>query len=234
MAETTRVVNRSGFAMRAPSQARTGAARPRKHRPTIAVLSPLVGGFYFGGVLSGVAQATHLMGGRVVAIQTLDAGRTHAEHMHAPEFELPVAAEHLAGCIVVVNAVTESYIGALVRRGTPVVLVSHEVPGLRCPTVLPDNRRGVCEAVQHLIEHGHRRIAFVGNLVQSDLQQRYDAYRQALRDNGIEPDPALYFRADDNQRDGGAAAARRCSRPGCPPPPWSPGPTSTRSASSKN
>ncbi len=216
MAETTRVVNRSGFAMRAPSQARTGAARPRKHRPTIAVLSPLVGGFYFGGVLSGVAQATHLMGGRVVAIQTLDAGRTHAEHMHAPEFELPVAAEHLAGCIVVVNAVTESYIRALVRRGTPVVLVSHDVPGLRCPAVLPDNRRGVCEAVQHLIDHGHRRIAFVGNLVQSDLQERYDAYRQALRDNGIEPDPALYFRADDNQRDGGAAAARRLLAAGLP------------------
>ncbi len=53
-------------------------------RPTIAVLSPLVGGFYFGGVLSGIADEAARVGARVVAVQTLDAGRTHAEHMHAP------------------------------------------------------------------------------------------------------------------------------------------------------
>ena len=43
-------------------------------RRTIGVLSPVVGGFYFGGLIAGVSRAARTSGHRVVAVQTYPAG----------------------------------------------------------------------------------------------------------------------------------------------------------------
>jgi DNA-binding LacI/PurR family transcriptional regulator len=59
--------------------------------------------------------------------------------------------------------------------------------------VSPDNRGGIFEAVRHLVEHGHTRIAFAGFLDQTDMRERCSAYEAALRECGIRPDPALVF-----------------------------------------
>ena len=47
--------------------------------PTIGVLSPFVSGFYFGGVIRGVANAVAEAGARLVAIQTSDPGVIYSE-----------------------------------------------------------------------------------------------------------------------------------------------------------
>ena len=45
-------------------------------------------------------------------------------------------------------------------RPLPIVSVEQEVAGL--PSLVMDNKQGMCEAVSHLIEvHGYRRIAFI-------------------------------------------------------------------------
>jgi len=49
------------------------------------------------------------------------------------------------------------------------------------------------QAVRHLIEHGHRKIAFAGTLSQLDMRERYEGYQAALSEAGIEPDPELFF-----------------------------------------
>src|SRR5580658_1785868 len=46
----------------------------REDRVRIAVLSPLLGGAYYGQVLKGVARQAATVGGRVVAIQTRHGG----------------------------------------------------------------------------------------------------------------------------------------------------------------
>src|SRR5665811_1899416 len=72
--------------------------------------------------------------------------------------------------------------------GVPVVFTSNLVPGFDAPSAMPDNAGGVRAAVEHLIEHGHTRIGFAGNLVQSDMRERYDAYRATLIAHGLETD----------------------------------------------
>jgi hypothetical protein len=61
-------------------------------------------------------------------------------------------------------------------------------------SVVTDNRGGAAQAVRHLLDHGHRRIGFVGAFTQEDIKERYLGYRSALREAGIEPDPALVYR----------------------------------------
>ena len=49
---------------------------------------------------------------------------------------------------------------------------------------------------QHLIDLGHKRIAFfAGPRFSSRAVSRQEGYRRALRENGIEEDPALVFNA---------------------------------------
>jgi DNA-binding LacI/PurR family transcriptional regulator len=95
--------------------------------------------------------------------------------------------------------VTSSRVGALYqqhldRLGVPVVLInSHsEQRGLYTFSVSVDNQRGGYIAVKHLIELGHRRIAYVrGAADHSDDLARLGGYRQALNEEGIALDPTL-------------------------------------------
>ncbi|MFF5289381.1 substrate-binding and GGDEF domain-containing protein [Paractinoplanes globisporus] len=182
----------------------------------LGVLSPFLGGWYFGGVIEGIARAAADAGAAVVAVQTLDAGTVQLELTEPPHPPYPLAWDHVAGFVVIVNAASAKYLHEIQSTGRPVVVVSHEFPELDCPTVFPDNRVGVRAAVEHLIRHGHRRIAFAGFLNALDQQERYETYRRTLRAHGIEPDPDLVFEATDNQEAGGAGAARAMLEAGLP------------------
>jgi diguanylate cyclase (GGDEF)-like protein/PAS domain S-box-containing protein len=176
--------------------------------PTIGVLTPLAGGFYYGGVLTGIAGRVATAGGRMIAIQTLDAGHINGDFDKSPPFDSQLAWDHIEGFVVIVNAVSDSYLAQIRRAGKPIAMVSNEVLDVPCPVVMPDNRSGVRDAVHHLIEHGHSRIGFAGFLGQSDIRERYEAYQDALCERGIQPDPALFFAADCNDESGGVGAAR--------------------------
>ncbi|MBU2668058.1 GGDEF domain-containing protein [Actinoplanes bogorensis] len=182
----------------------------------LGVLSPFLGGWYFGGVLEGIAGAAADAAATVVAVQTLDAGTEQLELTEPPHPPHPLAWDHAAGFVVIVNAASAKYLRELQATGRPVVVVSHEFADVDCPTVFPDNRVGVRAAVEHLIGHGHRRIAFAGFLGALDQLERYDTYQRTLRDHGIEPDPDLVFEAADNQEAGGAGAARAMLAAGLP------------------
>jgi diguanylate cyclase (GGDEF)-like protein/PAS domain S-box-containing protein len=182
----------------------------------IAVLSPLLAGAYYGQVLRGVAREAATFGGRVVAVQTRD-GRPDGAYPWLPA----QAGGHLAwdqvdAFITVLDAADEAYLEEVRSQGKPVVMISHHLPGFKCPQVLPDNRSGINEALAHLISHGHSRIAFAGNLVEGlsdDTAERYEVYTQALREHGLEADPKLLFVGPE---DGGEAIGSAMLRRGLP------------------
>ncbi|MDQ7907876.1 EAL domain-containing protein [Phytohabitans sp. ZYX-F-186] len=182
---------------------------------TLGVLTPFLGGWYFGGLLRGIARAAAVEGATLVAVQTQDAGTNQTE-VEPADLGYPVAWRRVSGFVVIINAVYPSYLAAVQATGKPVVIVSHEMPELDCPVVVPDNGTGIREAVSHLAGHGHRRIAFAGYLGAKDVRQRYEAYRDALRGHGIEPDPALLFAIEDNQMSSGETAARVLVEAGMP------------------
>ncbi len=79
------------------------------------------------------------------------------------------------------------------RRFAPLPIVSVEQRLGDAPMVLMENRRGMFEAVCHLIEvHGHRRIAFLrGPATHDGIQERYQGYLDALAKHGLTADPDL-------------------------------------------
>ncbi|MDX8036107.1 substrate-binding domain-containing protein [Lentzea sp. BCCO 10_0856] len=80
-----------------------------------------------------------------------------------------------------------------VKQYAPMPIVSVETSLAEWPTILMDNRDGMKQAVDHLIEvHGKRRIAFVrGPRTHAGARDRFLGYADSLRNHGIPFDPSL-------------------------------------------
>jgi len=179
------------------------------HSKSVLVLTPSLGGDFFGEVLSGLAQEIVGTGGRLVIIETR-AAATPRDEVGAPSsFATQVAWSQVDGVVAITSAVGAPYLQRLRDAGKPVVLISNaQMEDFRAPVARPDNRVGTITAVEHLIGHGHTRIGFVGNLAQPDIRDRFDAYEQTLKDHGLKADRPLLFSASENGEMGGVYAAR--------------------------
>jgi len=72
------------------------------------------------------------------------------------------------------------------RAGTALVFLDRPAGHLDADSVASDNLGGSVEAVEHLLAHGHRRIAFLGDLLSiSTAEERLQGYSQALEQAGI-------------------------------------------------
>ena len=85
----------------------------------------------------------------------------------------------------------------LIRQKHPVVLMDRTFPGLDTDLVLCDNFRGGYAATRHLIDLGHRQIAFLARTHSGllPITERLRGYQQALLDAGLAPLPLLEFGA---------------------------------------
>jgi len=96
------------------------------------------------------------------------------------------------GIVVVPASHDHTYLHDERRAGTALVFVDRRASHLDADSVVSDNRGGAKKAVDHLLEHGHRRIGFLGDLLSiSTAQERLRGYVQALDSARLEVDDAL-------------------------------------------
>lgn len=87
----------------------------------------------------------------------------------------------------IANDIQENYLGILESAGIPYVVIKRQVPGRAMNCVVSDDFLGARLAITHLVERGHRRIAFV--CAKSSLtftQERLAGYRDALEAANLE------------------------------------------------
>lgn len=93
--------------------------------------------------------------------------------------------------LIVPASDNQAYLTREVATGTPLVFVDRPPVGLHADAVLVDNESGAATAVRHLAAHGHRDIAYLGDLrTIATARRRFQGYKEALSDHGIRPDPA--------------------------------------------
>lgn len=67
------------------------------------------------------------------------------------------------GLILTTVSESQAYLAPELRRGTPVVFVDREPAGITSDAVVSDNADGAALATRHLLERGHRRLAYLGD-----------------------------------------------------------------------
>ena len=97
----------------------------------------------------------------------------------------------IVGLISVPVADDQSYLRHWQDR-TAMMFIDREPMGITADSVVEDDVGGARAAVSHLIAHGHRRIAFLGDPpTVSTAGRRLDGYTTALHDHGRPVDDAL-------------------------------------------
>jgi LacI family transcriptional regulator len=114
---------------------------------------------------------------------------------YAPENERVVVSgltnRRVAGLIITPTSGDHSYLGHPHVR-FPTVFVDRPPIQYDSDTVLVDNEGAARMATKHLIDHGHRRIAFVGDRPHIyTTRLRYQGFRTAMLDAGIPVDERL-------------------------------------------
>lgn len=81
----------------------------------------------------------------------------------------------------------EDAVHAARLAGLPIVLVDRELPGIGLDVARAAHQEGAASAVRHLIENGHRDIAFLttDQLATPSVAERLRGYRQALAEAGL-------------------------------------------------
>ncbi|GER90541.1 hypothetical protein KDW_47030 [Dictyobacter vulcani] len=137
--------------------------------------------------------------------------------VQAPQELFTAIQEMKLGGILLVGPAERETVQVLKRLDIPLVLVDNHIPGLSVSSVLCDNFEGARMAVNHLIEHGHRKIAYIGGPVKPGfrpidviytIQQRSQGYRTTLLDAGIQVNPDL-IEHDSPGIEGGYLACQR-------------------------
>jgi LacI family transcriptional regulator len=97
---------------------------------------------------------------------------------------------NVAGILIVPSHVSSAIqLKALRAREVPIVMLDRTLPDLDAGEVTVENREGTHKAVNHLIEHGHRRILCVGyDSKFNSISQRICGYREAMLQAGLKPE----------------------------------------------
>jgi len=124
------------------------------------------------------------------------------------ELALALIARRVDGLIIAPAGDDQSYLANERRAGLSLVYADRPPQLLRADTVLSDHAIGARTAVRHLIEHGHVRIGFLGDLREiPTAADRFTGYSQALAASGIDVDEKLVH-FDLHSVDAAQAAAR--------------------------
>lgn len=170
-----------------PSHYAAGLASGRTR--TIGVVVPFVTRWFFASVVSGVTEVLERAGYDVLLYHlgsAVDRDRF---------FDRMPLARRVDGVLSLSMPLTEDHTLALRALDIPIVSVGSKMSGL--PSVRIDEVAVAERAVNHLLQLGHRRIAFLGGTSDDpdfgfvSSADRLQGYRQSLSNAGVEPDPAM-------------------------------------------
>jgi LacI family transcriptional regulator len=121
---------------------------------------------------------------------------------------------HVDGLVVIPARFRQSRLTRALFGKTPVVVFDRPVDDPAMDVVLVQNTAGARRMVEHLIEHGHQRIAFMGlSRVLFTINARFLGYRRALQDAGLQEDS---FFGCESQEDTLRAVEQKLRGPNAP------------------
>jgi len=120
------------------------------------------------------------------------AGSSDEDEEREQQLVSAFASRRVDGLIIQPSSHDHSYLQAERKAGTAVVFVDRPPSFLDADTVLTDNAAGVRRGVRHLVEHGHRRIGYLGDLhTIMTASERHRGYVEELAASRIELDESL-------------------------------------------
>ena len=118
------------------------------------------------------------------------------------------------GMLLVLPLAPSSYLNALSERGFPYVVIDQNDPTGEGSVVDATNRLGAYEAIEYLINLGHRRIGFITGLLEvRSTHERIEGYKAALTDHQIPVDETYVVLGNFWEQEGYQATQKLLQHP---------------------
>jgi len=168
-----------------------------KKTKTIGLIIPDISNPFFAHVTRMIQLAIYKSGYSLIVCNTDENIDIEVE-----EIEL-LRSKGVDGFIILPVGTEYNHIEKLIQDKIPLVLLDRCFDELQTNAVIVDNYLGAYNAVQHLIENGHKRIAIIQGLPNTYTNnERVTGYKMALKDNKIPIDENLIVGNDFRKENG--------------------------------
>ena len=157
-----------------PNLTAANLRRAGQRTATIGLVLEDVSNPFFAAILRGV-EGVAVQRGVAVFAASLD-----EDHSQEQQIVEALSSRRVDGLILAPTALEQGYLANEMRSGLAMAFVDRAPRGVDGDVIVTDNRGATQDAIQHLIELGHRRIAFIGGAsALSTAEDRFDGYLDA-------------------------------------------------------
>lgn len=165
-----------------------------KRSKIIGVVVPTINRQFWSNSISGIEKIAFEQDYKVMIFQSSESFKKEIEIVET------LANSKVDGILIALSKETDSYghVSQVLDRGIPVLLFERVCSELPTSKVVTDDYYGAKELVQHLIDRGRRRIAYIsGPFSLGVCQERFKGYKAALMENGLDLEEDFLVELED-------------------------------------
>lgn len=172
---------------------------------TIGVIVPRLNSNFMSDALAGMERIVNQAGYNLIISQSLETVKKEIEN------SLTMFNNRVDGLLVSLAYDTENtdHFEQFIKKGIPVIFFDRVSENKKCPNIAIDNRKAGYELTKHLIEQGAKRIVHIcGNLLRNTYADRFEGYKDALKEFDLGFSDELLIVNNLSSADGTNAAAQ--------------------------
>jgi LacI family transcriptional regulator len=165
-----------------------------KKSKILGVVVPTINRQFWSNSISGIENAAYGHGYKVMIFQSAESLQKEIEIVET------LANSRVDGILLALSKETNSYshIQSIMDRGIPVLLFERVCSEINSSKVVTDDLNGAKEVVQHLIDRGKRKIAYLsGRMSLGVCEDRLTGFKDAHEENKLTFEPSLIMEIDE-------------------------------------
>ncbi|MFS8123346.1 LacI family DNA-binding transcriptional regulator [Rhizobium sp. BR 250] len=183
----------------------------RGRSDTIGLVVPDIGNPFFGMLVAAVEEEADRRGLALSLFATLNRKGRELSYLRL------LARNHVDGLVFITNHPNTDELAELINTTGKVVVVDEDVPGATVPKLFCDNEQGGRLAGEHLAQHGHSRVLYVGGPEEMiSTERRFRGLTSALAERVSAAELSISRYCGAYTVEFGRAAARRFLDEGWP------------------
>lgn len=152
----------------------------------IGLVTPDIANPFFAQLASAAAEEAAARGFHILLCSTQNDPKREVAYLEL------LSGKQLDGLVVLTSCAVGDLLGQHIANRDRVVLIDEDADIQDVPKVFVENQQGGYLATQHLISHGHTRVAHIGGpRGLFSAKERFEGYAAALAEHGLTLEPEL-------------------------------------------
>lgn len=155
----------------------------KKRTNTIGVVLPRFNSYFMSAVIAGMEKEANRAGYNLIVSQSQESVKKEITNIST------MFNSRVDGLLVSLacDTVNSDHFNVFFKKGIPVIFFDRVFKNTDYPSIVINNFKAGYDATAHLIKQGCKRIIHLGGNLKSNVYaDRYNGYKQALADNGID------------------------------------------------